>query len=329
MHENAARLLYVDHLGPALARRVDPARAPWVWIVGFGDTGEAVARRLLGSPCAPDPQPIRLTVVDRHATDRVDSFLLRHPAVLEHDLGRLEPVDAEIVGGADLVERIGRGALPDAVVVCLWDEWMSLTLGLAVSRRFLGVGPRVFVRTPASGLHETLAALDDAGARLRTFGTIPECCGVEGVLGEGLDRLAIAVHEVYRARAASTGGKAVPPWSGLTEDKRDANRAQVDQIPVVLAATGFRAVAGERKQHPVPSPFEESRRKDLARAEHARWCAERWMAGWRLGDDEARNENPHLVPWDQVPEKVQAFDYTVVDQLAETLNLLGIRVVRE
>jgi hypothetical protein len=74
----------------------------------------------------------------------------------------------------------------------------------------------------------------------------------------------------------------------------------------------------------LPQAFDESQVETLGRMEHARWCAERWLAGWTYAPGEknvALRTSPHLVPWEQLDDTIKKIDFDFVRAMPRILAL--------
>jgi hypothetical protein len=62
----------------------------------------------------------------------------------------------------------------------------------------------------------------------------------------------------------------------------------------------------------------------LARIEHERWCAPKWLAGWQVGerDDRLRRHN-NLVPFEHLDAETKKYDF---DQVKSAIDhFLGLK----
>ncbi|MEA3364307.1 MAG: RyR domain-containing protein [Candidatus Hydrogenedentes bacterium] len=67
----------------------------------------------------------------------------------------------------------------------------------------------------------------------------------------------------------------------------------------------------------------------LARMEHSRWNAERFLAGWIPGPKcVSKKTSPYLVPWEELPEKTKHYDRGTVRDIPQLLELVGEKVFR-
>jgi hypothetical protein len=143
------------------------------------------------------------------------------------------------------------------------------------------------------------------------------------------DRLARLLHERYVGEQVTRIGTspAMVPWEQLSEDYREANRANVDEIAAKLVRMGYRLAPA--RLEPTPR-FSEEDVERLAPLEHERWRAERERAGWTpssIRDDEAK-VHPDLVPWEQLSPEAQEKDRTVVRAIPDLLAEIGLTFVR-
>lgn len=174
------------------------------------------------------------------------------------------------------------------------------------------------------------------GASIHAFGLIETMYNRDTLLHEKQDAVAMALHEDYRKRH---GGD---EWSKLTEAFRDSNRLAADHISVKLRAIGLRmADKGEGEpadltvfkttedKNAAPEPGLEL----LAEMEHSRWCAERWLLGWRFGEPKDREErirlkiNRDLVPWADINPEERKKDWEQMRAIPDALGMVGKMIV--
>jgi hypothetical protein len=137
-----------------------------------------------------------------------------------------------------------------------------------------------------------------------------------------IDALAQTIHENYRATFAPDAAG----WPELSDDLREANRAQARDIVAKLAVIGARVGRGKATRF----AFTAAELDGLARAEHERWMAQRIEAGWTYGPvrDNDRKIHPMIVPWEQLSELERDKDRDAVRHIPDVLARVGLRVVR-
>jgi hypothetical protein len=169
---------------------------------------------------------------------------------------------------------------------------------------------------------------------------VPLCCAATWVVDEGLDVLAVEAHAAWRAQKLAMDPKAdAPEWTGLSEDFRASNRAQVDHITAKLARIGCHVERRTPGRASGRFPFTPEELETLARLEHVRWCAERWMAGWTFDDrtDGVRRGHPppqtekksnQLRPWKDLDE-ARRLDYSAILAVPAQLQKRDLEIVRD
>jgi len=319
--ENASRLLWRDHLlmrGP-----VDSADTKRMHVVigGMGQMGEAILLRLARSGHFANGRKVAVTVIDRHA-DRCEFRLLEQYPMLK-DLCDITFIEAEldqpetarriasVLSGTD---QIG------TVILCLDQDYANFSIALRLAPHLGPSGAKVFIRLAhAAGLCELLRAehSDSALAKqIDGFGLLDACCSKEMVLADKLHRFARSFHESYVSEQLKAGkaetDPALQPWDTLEEDFRESNCEQAEHIEVKLRTFGYTAVPPGLR---LPLTFDDSQVEILGRMEHARWCADRWLAGWTYAPGKKNNAlrtSPHLVPWDQLDSAIKKIDFDFV-----------------
>jgi len=146
------------------------------------------------------------------------------------------------------------------------------------------------------------------------------------LLHESEDKLARALHDVYRAQNP-TGPH--PGWEELSEEFRDSNRQAADHIPIKLRALGYHQEPLTNQKARIVS-FEEPEVDLLAQMEHTRWCAERYLAGWTYGvtTDRKRKINRCLTEWNKLTPEEQKKDPEQINAISKALYNLGIGIYR-
>jgi hypothetical protein len=123
---------------------------------------------------------------------------------------------------------------------------------------------------------------------------------------------------------------ALQDWPRLSHDLRDSSRLQAAHIFIKLRALGYEAVPATDPR-PAPEPFTEPTVLMLAKLEHERWNAERWVAGWVYAEQKsvARRRNPNLVPWAILPPHIQQYDLDAVRLIPTILAAAGMKIIKQ
>jgi hypothetical protein len=153
------------------------------------------------------------------------------------------------------------------------------------------------------------------------------------------EKLARAIHQDYLARAVASqdpGGSAegLVPYDELSEEARESNRRQADDIGVKLEMIGAAAVPLDELARddlaPVEFRFTRGELQRLSRHEHARWAREKRRVGWRFGPtiDPIARTHPCLVGYARLPEEEKEKDRQVVQRIPSLLRTVGLGIVR-
>ncbi len=147
-----------------------------------------------------------------------------------------------------------------------------------------------------------------------------------------VEELAKAIHELYceesRKRGETTQtNPLLRDWEDLSENMRDAGRAQAADIPNKLAALGYE-LAHRHGIAPAEMRPDATIAEELAKHEHDRWMNERLRNGWVYGvpRDNARKHHPMLIDWDQLPEVEKDKDRDTVKNLPHLVAKAGFRL---
>lgn len=274
-------------------------------IIGFGEMGESIAIQALQQGHFANQKPIRITVIDNDPEKQKESaFRWRYP------VDRI-PCSLEFINSTaerrefrTKIEEWSRDPLQILdIAVCLDDDSKSLALGMELAEvlKLQNVPVRVRTRQPAPLSFTAKPAAANRSGGLCVFGEIKHVCTEKNVVLGERDVLAKEIHAHYeQAREKKLGS-----WENLNEDIRDSNRQQADHIEVKLRA--LNCYAARQPAHPddqLIESFSEADIEPLAIAEHHRWCARSYFAGWKHAEIVDKDKRLHwcLVPWEDLPK---------------------------
>jgi len=304
-------------------------------IIGFGQTGQAIARDLVVNCRTTYLAPPRITVIDPMAGALEGALRVRAPEL--DACADCRFVEGEIGGRAvrpdpALIARdLKDGGPITAAYVCLADDATALSAAamLRALLRSLDIpAPPVFVRLRAAG------ALGDAPGALTPFGDLYSVLAASEFLSDAPDATARAFSEAYRANLTPQArddpdNRSAQPWERLDETYRQSTRDAVAHIPAKLASAGVDAARWRGAGLPhlgdderLFADAEELER--LAELEHERWMAQRRMDGWRATDakakDEAARRHPSLAPYAALSDEVKEFDRVFVRETQDIVR---------
>jgi hypothetical protein len=338
--------------GAVAARALNLARPPFAiakdrgharihaLIVGFGQTGQAIARDLIVNCRTTYLAAPRITVIDPMAEVLEGALRVRAPELdacadcrfVEGEIGgravRPDPaaIARELTGGGPIT----------AAYVCLADDTSALsaaTMLRALLRSVDIAAPPIFIRLRAAG------AIGGGGGQgldaLTPFGDLYSVLAASEFLSDAPDATARAFSEAYRANLTAKArddpdNHSARPWEQLDETYRQATRDAVAHIPAKLASAGvdagrWRRGSGLPKLGADERLFADAAELErLAELEHERWMAQRRMDGWRATDapakDETARRHPALAPFATLSEEVKEFDRVFVRETQDAVR---------
>ena len=334
-HLTARQFFDENHPEGAIRR---PARVHLV-IFGFNQVAESIALQFAAIAHFAGQPALTLTVVDENAKAIETEWLARYPQygqICAVAFLRYDPGDAGSRRMDFFQDKGGDGEARQIVVVKGGDSRnIAAALEIQALRPGLDIPLHVHI-TETEGISSLLEESGPDKTGIIPFGSFAKVCTAELVLGESLDLLARKIHEDYCAKqlaeGAARGSKpAITPWEQLSEEYREANRRQADHMLVKLRAVGCRLVPVKPGETAQSAAFTPEETEMLARMEHARWCADRWLRGFQYAQksDYAARRHAMLVPWEALPDAEKEKDIDAVRNIPALAALIGCRVERE
>jgi hypothetical protein len=300
-------------------------------LIGFESIGQSLALQAarIGhfANAVKYPKRLRLTVVEPQG-QTLENFGNRYPGLREVcELDRVTVSHEHLL----LDELVAIGKQPNALATfafCCEEDEKNYRLAMELQSRINSSNAQILCHQKT---HQSFAALlsDDfftnQGSRIHAFGMVEDVVNWKNFLHEDQDKLARALHEDFLKKYPNQH----PEWNELSEGLRDSNRQAADHIEVKLRALGYHSAKPESGKQPITS-FEESDIELLAQMEHARWCAERFLAGWIYGPvtDRKNKINNCLVPWGELPESEKKKDPEQIAAIPEALRNVGLGIYR-
>lgn len=329
--------LPLDHDGISEA---DPRQVHLV-IVGLGAMGRRVAVKAAQLGHFANRRPVRISVIDRAGGERERELLFRYSTIRQTCDLTFHECEIQSTQGRQLIE--GWCAATDtmtSIAVCLDDDALALDVAMrllpTVHDRSIPVAVRMSRPDGLTSLLTQNVAPPEASQSLRTFGWLDEAC-IARLLDEDVREKMAKVVQVNFVELATSQGRqaavdeAVKKWEDLVnEDYKESNRQQVDHIAIKLRAVGCEGV--EASDHRPEASFTPDEIELMAEMEHARWVAERLLAGWTCAPkpkNEAKRTNPNLIPWARLEDNIKHYDRDAVRAIPELVrDVKGMKVCR-
>ncbi len=337
--ENGARQLLMKHPPDIYADRNsrDDVR---MLVIGFGNLGESLILQAIKIGHFRSGRRMDITVMDEDVSRRGEIFLNRYDQIsniTDVDL-RFQDIFIDDSGCFDTrhVYKDDRKPMFDVVYMCLEDDTRGQTSAFNINMKPRPKYVQIVVNIIQNlGFASILRNRENELLRnksIHIFTPIQNACRREIVVNERLDFLARTFHEYYLSmrnserkpkRTGSNGDPSLRPWSELPMDLKDSNKQQADHIEVKLRTIGCELVpAGRGKGRRFSFKPEEV--ETLARMEHHRWNAERFINGWRHGKNKDRTNkvSPYLLNWENpnLTEDIKDYDRDFVRRIPQILK---------
>lgn len=313
----------------------DPRR-PHLIVVGFGRMGESLTLEALRASHFANGAALRLTVIDLDAARREAELRSRFPQFEQTCDAEFVVADAENPQTVRHVRHLAEDSSHvTTVAVCLNSDAHGITCVLRLLKEFAPDGDTppldvpIYVRITADSALVPLIGRHDPNAggtaaqweRLVVPFDLMDCTALlDG--NDEIERTARAIHELYVQKSKekrSPDDPAMQPWETLDPLLKDSNIQQAIHIPVKLQTVGCFASNAIKGRKPLAC-FTDGEVELLAKMEHARWNAERWLAGWQLGPRAPKERtSPYLVPWEDLPDNIRDYDRDFVRDIPAIL----------
>lgn len=327
---------------------------PHLVFLGFGQMGRHVlleALRLYTSAAV--SQKINISVIDRNAVRIWREFEANHPSI--EQLCQVSLVETDILNEKKLLINLQKQADPvSAFYVCLDNDVTTLREALYLRKSSLQLknsNAPIFAYLRASPGFESLTCAVKGATKLASgvvaFGSLKHTLTAKVLLNESLDTLAKNFHEFYldkyktvkQTQDLTKNNKLPPaqqPWKDLSETYRRANRHAADHLAIKLRSLDCRLFPASK---PAEQPKEATQRFEftaeetalLAQQEHQRWCAERFLDGWRYSAvrSDIAKLHPALMRWDELQIDEQGKNKQSIKELPLIAGKAGFEVKRE
>jgi len=324
----SARALHLDHPPFLIARDLAHPRIHAL-IVGFGNTGQAIARDLIVNCRTTYLGRPRITVIDPDARALEGVLRVRAPDL--DDSAEFDFIEGQVASHAiapepSILARAVAAAGPiTTAYVCLTSDSDALAAaGMLQSLvRAVDIGrPAIFVRLRDSSLVASRGENRRGLDALTPFGDLDDILEACEFLSHEPDAAARAFNAAYRRSLTpevrdDPANRSAYPWDLLDETFRQANRDVLAHVPAKLASAGvdpalWRGVRGLPRLTDGALYANAEELEALSELEHERWNAQRRMDGWRWTDlpkrDDLRRLHPSLVPYEALTDPVKEFD---------------------
>jgi voltage-gated potassium channel Kch len=337
VYEDSARVMLKEHPLDRDGISTEDRRDIHLIVAGFGQMGESIVLQAARIAHFANDNKLRITVIDKIADEKRKSFYGRYPQfdkACEMTFLNGDVEDIEILNKICQWANDGKNIM--TAVVTFDNDARSLSCALNIMSRLLDHPIPIAVRlNEDNGLGLLLENNVKRSSQLNdiySFGMISLICTREILVNEKLNLLAKAIHADYISKAKADGRPdgdlSIQPWEQLHPDLKNSNLQQADHIPVKLRAINCYSSYSELAKNSIMT-FTDEEVEVMAKMEHARWNAERFLAGWVAGPKNIEKKtSPYLVPWEELPEGIKEYDRNTVRKIPYQLSLIGMAIYR-
>ena len=336
-YENAARVMFQAHPLDYCPISVTDPRTVHLIVVGFGQMGESIVIQAAKMAHFANGRKLRITVIDEAADVKRRSFYGRYPHF--DNVCEIAFVSGD-VEDTDILDKICQWTNEKnnitTLAIAFNNDAQSLSCALNIVPGFHDHTIPIAVRmSEDNGLGLLLDNPVNGSNRLSciyAFGMIGHICTRDILVNEKLNVLAKAIHNDYVIKAKRDGrpdtDPSIQPWEQLNPDLKSSNLQQADHTPAQLRAIGCYSSHPEAGKIPVTT-FTNEEVERMAKMEHARFNAERFLAGWTIGPKNVdKKTSPYLVAWEKLSDEIREYDRDAVRNIPHRLGLIDEVIYR-
>ena len=305
-------------------------------LVGLGSIGQSVLFYLAQLGHYRGGHKPQVKVIDKNASRQYQRLEKRLPSLTE--LLDIECIESDINDLTDetVDELFGKRYSPSVVYVCTKNEICNVVsakkiFSACAKAELTGSYKIVLVDPPGGKL------IQEFSQDNKNIEVVPLFSNKNTDINSGsnldvADRLfeyandqkAQAVHRDYRNHYPGTEND--KDWEILEESIRDSNRFQVAHIEIKLRAIGRKVVPLDKSVSPFK--FSDQELAVLSRMEHARWCADKKLNGWKYSAtrDGARKLHHNLVDFDELSEADKMKDHQSIENIPNLLKTFNLMI---
>ena len=351
LFEYTARKVFKDHPLDYVRITEDSTKFVHLIIIGFARIGEALFKQaaMIGHFANESKKNrLKITVIDKKS----DLLAKKkdHYAALQIDkICNTEFIDKniEVNNLLPFFDELTKDPLSIATVaICINDE-ISAALYANELFKKISKGQLLVYISKEKGIANLLTEqkfnkIDnnkgDKFKKIIPFGKPEDIQAKEAVMFEKHDLMARKIFYDFQRLLPKKDQKS---WKEIPEWEKISNRSQADHIEIKLRA--INCYTAEKPKNIIDKKISELNENDhknniklMAKMEHNRWIAERYLNGWQqykgntpwsqlTKEDQTKLKNESrqsgcLIPWEDLPNEEQVKDYDAVKNIPNILN---------
>ncbi|MBM7095300.1 NAD-binding protein [Bacillus sp. H-16] len=308
LYETTAKVLFRHH---PLYKHKAKGEAVHLLIVGFGKTGQHILLQAARLSHFMDGKKLHVTIIDKEADYKIKSFRKRYKFIDRVCTMKVITKDVETI--TDLTElRLEETKPITYIAVSLSSDHIDFINGLFFWEQYHTIPVAIHMERDVN-----IAEWVDQNVKqfktMYRFGDLQNIASEDVIINHRLDELAEEIHDYY----CDTNEGGGPSWEELSLFHKNSNRAQADHIETKLNELNFHKkrrdkidpqkdeIVDEKEYHEALEGVMEQ----LAKSEHARWCAFHFTNNWDTkqtienkndAKDNGRKLHSALVQWEEL-----------------------------
>ncbi len=301
-------------------------------LIGLGSIGQSVLFYLAQLGHYRGGHKPEITVIDSNAEQQYQQLIKRHPALL--DLLEIKLIENSIdqLSEAEVDELFGDNYQPSCVYICTKNEISNV-----ISAK------KIDTASSKAGLSYNIVVVDPPGGSLiqefnqhnQNIQVVPlfsmanvyQDRDVLRLIEYAKDKMAQVIHQDYLDKNPTATIN--QEWQYLDESIRDSNRYAAAHIDIKLRAIGRKLVP---LNPDAPTfVFSELELNILQRLEHARWCAQKRLAGWKYAPIRNNKQlfHPCLVDFDDLTADEKLKDRQSIQNIPHLLKMVNLMIATD
>jgi hypothetical protein len=337
-YENIARYLYFKYPPYLLTDTHSPESHPVHFlIVGFNFLSESIIVQNAQIGHYANGKKTHFTIVDSDSEIKKINFFHRYPQIEEICVLHFLNEKTENLQISENLINTDEKKIPiTCVIVCENNDMKCLSTSLLLLKKIKSKEVFIFMYLMHDiGLSLFLNKQFADYSRLIPFGMVETISNKEFVIGEKLNTLAKTIHKNYiKSMITTFEDKSyqdiVLPWELLTNEIKDSNKNQADHILVKIHIIGAKIQELRSPGHELFN-FSQEEINLLARIEHNRWMANRYLGGWTFGNERNSKKKitPDLINYDELDENAKEKDRNTITNIPKYLRNLNLEIKRD
>ena len=276
-------------------------------------------------------QPVDITILDEDAEGKLNDLRFRYQRM--DSVIQLNPINIDLANNKtvkDQLIQITKDRHIDEVLICPGNPVLNVQIYLAIREVLTQQSVHYLIRIAHdSGLTDLFIRSVDQNSdnishpsTVNLFDMFNQTCMHHLLVGTTNELIARQLRENYLEESGIYSS-----WDVISEEEKDANRAQARRINQILSENDFTL-------HPLMDwdaaemVLSDAKVMTMAEMEHELWCDWKRDLGWQYGKEFNGDLklDPDLVPWAELRDEMKDINLKFIRKLPTVLAEIGIQI---